>query len=272
MSSELSPDEKYEYALNTYFRLKRKYEESKQKKCPNCGNQTNVRFLLKNNTYTAKCEMCSLDIEIFNGKYESVQNLLVKYRELFEEVKQQIIQLRMKYLFWYGTSISRGDEMSDANEAFAIEFKRHMKRFVEVKQQYKEVVEQYRQQYFIGKEQQSEVDALSNSISEVYASLRESFADLVLSWEGDLEGENNQEKLDSMIRDQIKAYDNKNKKDTIRYSLQGIVRNEGVERFVQYVGEIDKMAYNVSGKERFVRKFVLNTNTASETESDGDTS
>jgi hypothetical protein len=143
---------------------------------------------------------------------------------------------------------------------------------VEVKQQYKEVVEQYRQQYFIGKEQQSEVDALSNSISEVYASLRESFADLVLSWEGDLEGENNQEKLDSMIRDQIKAYDNKNKKDTIRYSLQGIVRNEGVERFVQYVGEIDKMAYNVSGKERFVRKFVLNTNTASETESDGDTS
>jgi transcription elongation factor Elf1 len=101
MLSELSPSEKYEYALNMYFRLKRKYEESNQRKCPNCGKaESNVKFQLKNNTYTVKCGLCSLDIEIFNGKYESIQNLLVKYREMFEEVKQQIIQLRMKYLFW----------------------------------------------------------------------------------------------------------------------------------------------------------------------------
>ena len=260
MLSELSPSEKYEYALNTYFRLKRKYEESKQSKCPNCGKaESNVKFQLKNNTYTVKCGLCSLDIEIFNGKYESIQNLLVKYREMFEEVKQQIIQLRMKYLFWYGTSISKGDETSDLNDRFVNEFKKHMTRFTEVKQQYSEVVEQYRSLYFIGKEQQVEVDTLSKNVSDMYSTLRESFLDLVLSWEGDLDEDNNQERMHDMIRDQIHADENKKTRDTIRYSLQGVAReSDGMERFVQYVGGLDKLGYNVSGNEMSVRKFALN--------------
>ena len=261
----MNTTDKYVSALNTFFRLKSEYENNK-KKCPNCGAKATSAdsFTLAKNVYKAKCanreNPCPLSIEIYNGKYESLQNTLITYREVFEEVKQHIIQLRMKYLFWYGTSIGRTvSSHPEENTVFLAEFKKLMERFTIAKQQYMDVVQQYQDSQFMYKEQAEEVNSLSNSISDIYNSLRESFPDLVLSWN---QSDSERETLQDMIREQIRADDMKEKRSKLQYSIQGSIfyndSGDGMSaRIVQYVGGLDNLAFNTSGKPFTVREFVL---------------
>ena len=268
----MNTTDKYITALNTFFRLKSEYENNKKTKCPNCGAKANyTSFTVSKNIYKANCvnkeNPCPLSIEIYNGTYSSLQDTLISYREIFEEVKQHIIQLRMKYLFWYGTSIGRTENSQpEENKLFVAEFKKLMERFTVAKQQYMDVVQQYHASQFMHKEKAEEVDSLSNSISEIYSSLRESFPDLVLSWE---QSDSERDVLQDMIREQIRADDMKEKRGNIQYAVQGSIfmndSGNGVSsRVVQYVGGLDELAYNTSGKTFSVRKFVLDESSEEE--------
>lgn len=262
-TNDENPD--YKSALQTFFRLKNRYETSKRRACPNCGqkvlNTDNV-FTLSKNVYKVACpnreSPCGLQIEIFNGDYASVQDLLLKYRETFEDIKQRILQLRMKYIFWYGTSI--GESTAKENKVFTEEFKKLMNQFIIAKQQYNEVVEQYHHTNFLDKERKLEVDSISNTIMNTYTKLRDAFPDLVLSWDANVES--NQEIVTTMIKEQMAADEAKHTRDNIMYSVRGfktVINSDGVplSNGVQYVGALDNIAFNTSGREPTVRKFKL---------------
>jgi hypothetical protein len=89
--------------------------------------------------------------------------------------------------------------------------------------------------------------------------LRESFPDLVLSWN---QSNSERETLQDMIREQIRADDMKEKRSKLQYSIQGSIfyndSGDGMSaRIVQYVGGLDNLAFNTSGKPFNVREFVL---------------
>ena len=250
----------YKDALNTFFRLKHRYENTKRAVCPNCGTKSTDRksntFILEKHTYKAECpnrtSPCKMQIEIYNGNYASTHELLNQYRDVFEDIKQRILQLRMKYIFWYGTSI--GNNVSDTtkeHKAFTEEFRKLMNKFIVAKQQYGEVVDQYQHTNFLDKERDAEMKSIQNSIADTYTKLRDAYPDLVLAYEND--SESGYETLSAMIKDQITADETKETRDNILYAVRGMQNC----KVVQLVGALDKLAYNVSGKEPSVRVFEL---------------
>jgi hypothetical protein len=203
-----------------------------------------------------------MHIEIFNGDYASTQELLNQYRDVFEDIKQLILQLRMKYIFWYGTSI--GNNVSDTTKehnTFTEEFRKLMNKFIVAKQQYGEVVEQYQHTNFLDKERDAEMKSIQNSIANTYTKLRDAYPDLVLAYEN--ESESGYETLSAMIKDQITADETKETRDHILYAVRGMQQF----KVVQLVGALDKLAYNVSGKEPSVRVFELGTSSEDVSES-----
>lgn len=253
----------YKDALNIFFILKHKYESGRKKICPSCGelaNGSSNAFRLENNTYNVKCPAgkCGLHIDIYNGDYASTEKTLTQYRKVFEDIKQQIIQLRMKYIFWYGTSLGTSTR---GNEDFREKFRKLWNEFLIAKQQYNEVSVQYYHINFLDEERKAEIETITNSIQDKYTELRESFPELVLAWNNNTEA--NYETMYSIVKEQITANESKITRDNIMYSERGHItkyneRGEVIEcRVVNMVGSPDKIAYNISGNEPVVRVFEM---------------
>ena len=108
--------DEYKNALYKYFTYKTKHEQNHE--CPNCRTNTdlpiNEIFWTKDNHYYAKCGVssapCSFKIDIYNGDFISVHTHLTNVTKELDTVKQDIIRLRMKYMFWYGTSIGEANQ------------------------------------------------------------------------------------------------------------------------------------------------------------------
>jgi hypothetical protein len=119
----------YEDSLQYYFKLKNKYENSlleekrhifdssptkkvaRQKilqlkpACINCKRPVGTIFSKKDNRYMAICgdtsNPCRLKIEIFSGNFGSNIDLLYKFKEHVEELKDDIIREKLDNLFNY---------------------------------------------------------------------------------------------------------------------------------------------------------------------------
>ena len=123
---------KYLDELNTYFRLKQKYEkklddekqsiiknrdltprEKRQKyqqyrvRCVNCRQTGGTIFSQKGNVYSAVCgnttKPCNLKINIVRQERQLLPELIQKYSQELEEIKKRIMKAKLDYIFEYDT-------------------------------------------------------------------------------------------------------------------------------------------------------------------------
>lgn len=114
--------------INDYYKLKSRYEDiinnkkmvilknkelSKKDKrrrflqlnptCINCKKEGGTLFLNENRVLSAKCgntqSPCKLKIEIKKGEYKDIRELNSDYNNYIENIKTQIIQTKLNYLF-----------------------------------------------------------------------------------------------------------------------------------------------------------------------------
>jgi len=215
----------------------------KTHKCPSCNSVTdlpmNQIFWTKDNHYYAKCGVsarpCMFEIDIYNGgNYVSIHTHLTNVTRELDTVKQNIIRLRMKYIFWYGTSI--GEASESQNEDFVNEFKSLIDSFEIVKSEYGQICREYFELHFPDTVKQNQIDALQKEITENYASLRESMYDLLLSVKSTGDSEENSKSLESMIQLQIDTNKLKTERDDLQYATQGVI-NDIISRSI---GEADE--------------------------------
>lgn len=84
---------------------KRKGDKEKQPPCISCKRPVGTIFKIHGGRYTAVCgdkhKPCNLNIQIFNGDYSNLDNLLNIYSAEIQDTKEQIIIQKMDTLFNY---------------------------------------------------------------------------------------------------------------------------------------------------------------------------
>lgn len=99
-----SSHDKYIKSLQYYFRIKKRYENNKDK-CISCKKQGGTIFEYTNNQYKARCgstsETCKLNIVIQIGKYISKDVYKKQVLKQYNDIKKNIIELKMDYLFHF---------------------------------------------------------------------------------------------------------------------------------------------------------------------------
>ena len=121
----------YLESLNSYFKLKNNYEskmrsdkrkimeksENKRKgkklllsykpQCIKCKRPVGTIFSKNNNKYTVICgdtsEPCSLNIQIYQGNKNSIENLIILFKEEVDDLRDIIIRQKLDTLFNYVT-------------------------------------------------------------------------------------------------------------------------------------------------------------------------
>ena len=100
-------------ALDKYFKLENRYAINKQRKrkqdskpkCVSCNRHVGSTFLKKNNHYIAICgdetSPCNLQIDIFMGNHNTIDEMMAVFKESTEELKVNIIKQKLDTLFNY---------------------------------------------------------------------------------------------------------------------------------------------------------------------------
>jgi hypothetical protein len=159
----IETDKNYVESLNDYFQLKAQYEKkSKELKkkayqraganrrqgimnasrvippCVNCKRNVGSVFSKgkKDNKYTVVCgdakQPCNLNIQIYSAVFFNFNDMLYNFKEHIEELKQDIIEQKLRTLFnFYSDAVS------------ADIFKRKLEEFNNDNELYKELYEQY---------------------------------------------------------------------------------------------------------------------------------
>lgn len=127
--------EDYTTKLNSYFYVKKLYNNGKQSKteCQGCKKNVGMVFSSKNRKYSAYCggnPPCSFKMEISRGFYHPFQDLLDSYQETVDEIKQSIIQHKMDVLFNYMDEKKASELHKEEMEAF-----QSAKQFLDEKQE-----------------------------------------------------------------------------------------------------------------------------------------
>lgn len=139
-------EEVFQKKFNEYYRLKEQYytqlknsqkkikeknisdEQKKEEikslkiKCVNCGRKGGTIFSENNRTIKAICgvspEPCELNIEIFIGKKENISDLINELEILLEEIKEQIIKLKLDLVYNYKSQEEIVSEFSDLKKKY----------------------------------------------------------------------------------------------------------------------------------------------------------
>lgn len=139
-------EEVFQKKFNEYYRLKEQYytqlknsqkkikdknisdEQKKEEikslkiKCVNCGRKGGTIFSENNRTIKAICgvapEPCELNIEIFIGKKENISDLINELEILLEEIKEQIIKLKLDLVYNYKSQEEIVTEFSDLKKKY----------------------------------------------------------------------------------------------------------------------------------------------------------
>ena len=101
--------DKYQEALENYYTIKGKYDKKakkakKTKKCIKCNKNGGTSFTHKNRILKAVCgasNKCKLHIEIKLAKYENIPSFLDKTFLILEELKEEIIRIKLNLLFTF---------------------------------------------------------------------------------------------------------------------------------------------------------------------------
>jgi hypothetical protein len=154
----------YKDSLTEYFKLKNKYEENvfKLKKsaynkstvkriarkfanevnprCIYCKRPVGSLFFHKDHSYYAICgdkiNPCALNIQIYNGSYYQLEDVLYDEKRFLEDIKNEIIQQKLDTIFEY-ISTKKSAEL----------FKKSMDDFNEFNRDYTELKENYDKTY-----------------------------------------------------------------------------------------------------------------------------
>ena len=139
-------NEVFQKRFNEYYRLKQQYydnlKDSKKKirdrkipddekkqllkslkiKCINCGKVGGTIFSENNRTIKAVCnvapEPCNLNIELFIGKKEQISDLISELEYLLEEIKEQIIKLKLDLVYNYKTQEDIVDDFTSLKKKY----------------------------------------------------------------------------------------------------------------------------------------------------------
>tara|TARA_B100000902_G_C27292189_1_gene907790 strand:- start:170 stop:1606 length:1437 start_codon:yes stop_codon:yes gene_type:complete len=128
ISAETEEDNDYYDTLDKYFSLKNKYENKMKKamkqvydknnkrksqskiasmkyQCIRCKRMVNTIFSTKDNRYIAICgdsqNPCDLKIEIYNGQFTHIENMLIDANDSLNDIKNIIIEQKLDNLFGY---------------------------------------------------------------------------------------------------------------------------------------------------------------------------
>ena len=96
--------DKYQEALENYYTMKGKYDKkrNKAKKCIKCKKKGGTTFTHQKRILKAVCgasKKCKLHIEIKLAKYEHIPTLIDKIFIILEELKAEIIRIKLNLLF-----------------------------------------------------------------------------------------------------------------------------------------------------------------------------
>ena len=92
------PDISYETALKKYFEMKN------SKRCVGCSRKVKPILKYEDGIYYAICghkEPCNLDIQIQKKSSKKVSNLIQEVFQALEETKQNIMELKVKFMFQF---------------------------------------------------------------------------------------------------------------------------------------------------------------------------
>jgi len=164
-TEEVETEINYIEGINKFFKLKKKYEDINHKnrakifrttkdnklrrrllkqyvpKCINCNRPGGSIFGLKDSKYSVRCNssklpLCNIKIEIFNGEFENMEELLYLFRELIIKSKNDMIIQKLDTLFSY----------IEENQTARI-FKQKLEEYNENAEIYKELTESYNELY-----------------------------------------------------------------------------------------------------------------------------
>lgn len=141
LEKKTSKKELYDITLNDYYYLKYQYMTSlrqiknsinsksgkklsseqkrtqylkRKPKCVNCNRAVGTIFSEKDRKFQAKCgdktDPCDLNIEIYIGKKEHVDDIINAFTDTIEEIKEKIIKLKMDLIYDYKTESDISDE------------------------------------------------------------------------------------------------------------------------------------------------------------------
>lgn len=178
-------------SLDTYFELKKMYEQSAYKikketfditpskkaakkllkqvqpKCINCKRSVGSIFMTDKRTYIAKCgdtkSPCNLNIKIFAGSYGSLVDLLESFQTSVEYGKDTIMKQKLDTLFNY-VSESRSIQL----------FKKHYEEYTEMATFLKNLIDEYNDLYH-NKERALKIEKKMSDIFKVKERVNELF-------------------------------------------------------------------------------------------------
>jgi hypothetical protein len=131
--------------LNEYYKLKNEYETKRQTKkngilkdvtltmkrkqekyrkmkvnCINCGRNVGTIFENNRDMLTAVCgdklAPCKLDIKINKGSFVSLEELMDLYQESVDDLKEEIIEIKLDLLFGYETETNTLTKFTELKE------------------------------------------------------------------------------------------------------------------------------------------------------------
>lgn len=180
-------DEVFQKKFNEYYRLKdlyytqlknsqkkikdknipddKKKEEIKalKIKCVNCGRKGGTIFSENNRTIKAICgvspDPCNLNIEIFIGKKEKISDIIEELELLIEEIKEQIIKLKLDLVYNYKSQEEIVSEFSDLKKKY-INLQKLLDSLIEKKQK----IFDTERKNLVSKELNKQLDGIINMI------------------------------------------------------------------------------------------------------------
>lgn len=121
----------YEKGLKRYFKLKNKYKNSSgngnRKRCVGCKRKVGTTFSFEEGKYVATCgnanDPCPLDIQIRREIYGSKKEQLKTLKEKESQIKYDIIDLKLRFLFRMINETDMVDIFSTLKDDFNNTFK-----------------------------------------------------------------------------------------------------------------------------------------------------
>lgn len=124
-------------ALDKYFKLENKYKKNQERaktskksdtqkpKCVNCNRNVGTKFFKKDLHYMAICgdetSPCDLQIDIFMGEYNNVDEMIDVFKESTDESKVDIIKQKLDTLFNYTSEEASIENFKQALDKYNVE-------------------------------------------------------------------------------------------------------------------------------------------------------
>jgi len=179
ITAEKEEDNDYYDTVDKYFSLKNKYENKMKKamkqvydknnkrksqkkiafmkyECIRCKRMVNTIFSMKDNRYIAICgdsqNPCDLKIEIYNGQFTHIENVLIDAQDSLHDIKNIIIEQKLDNLFGY---VSEDDSVSLFKNQITA-YNEEMNNYNYIKKMHDELLNK--------KETQDKINALKNDV------------------------------------------------------------------------------------------------------------